>query len=191
MKIRNRLFWVILLIPGFMLLTSCERLFGVSLIGANKTYTVNLEINSKGTKLIPTTKPIGPCRAAHKKDGCIVLPHNKTATITFKLHASKKWYFSELRICEGVEKPGFCVLRDWQQKEFGAFIKTGDIQKTPGLDGIVKISSLSTKPVKSFKLADYNGVPQDYFYAIKACKGAGKEKVCVTTDPAIENKGRN
>ena len=180
--------------------------FGYKLNGMNRSrlFSVNVpndgvidfEINNDGTKLVPKTKPIGSCNAAHRKNGCFVVPHNETTTITFRLKNSKKWYIDEFRVCQGIDKPGVCSLEDWQQKEFGAFLKTGDAKTPPDSYGRISISSLSTKRVRSFKLADYNGVPQDYFYSIIACTdikddGGETKKKCVPTDPAIQNKGRN
>ncbi len=200
MKIRYKLFWVILLISGFMLLSSCDRLFSTGMAGAHKKHTIDLKINDTTKMLDISTKPIGKCNVAHKKNGCFVVPHNAIATITFKLHGSGGWHFTEFKVCAGIDKPGTapgdCELNTSQEREFAVSLRTGSTRYRPGPGGAIDLKPLSTT-LRKFKLYDYNGVPQDYFYSIKACKDIEDpehpeiEEVCYSTDPAIQNKGRN
>jgi len=200
MKIRYKLFWVILLIPGFMLLSSCDRLFSTGMAGAHKKHTIDLKINDTTKMLDISTKPIGKCNVAHKKNGCFVVPHNAIATITFKLHGSGGWHFTEFKGCAGADKPGTapgdCALGPSQEREFAVALKTGATRYRPGSNGAIDLKPLS-RTLRKFKLYDYNGVPQDYFYSIKACKDINDpenpdiKEVCYPTDPAIQNKGRN
>jgi hypothetical protein len=200
MKIRYNLVLMIICIASFMLLASCDRLFGVGIAGAHKKHTIDIEVNDATKKLDITTKPIGKCKAANKKAGCFVVPHNETATVTFKLHGSGGWHFTEFKVCAGINKPGAgpdgCKLKPWQEREFAASLKTGSAKSRPGSDGIINLVPFS-KTLRKFKLYDYNGDPQDYFYSIKACKDiknpedSEDKEVCYSTDPAIENKGRN
>jgi len=106
MNIRYNLVLVLICIASFMLLASCDRLFGVGMAGAHKKHTIAIEVNDTAKKLNIKTKPIGKCNVAHKKAGCFVVPHNETATVTFKLHGSGGWHFTEFKVCAGIDKPG-------------------------------------------------------------------------------------
>ncbi len=185
MKIRYNLMLVILLIVSSVLLTSCKKQTGTNAAIANIKPGIDLEVNTETGSLDIWTPPNGNCSG----NGCIVVPHNNKATVTFKLHGSGTWHFTEFQICAGGTKPDDCGLTDEQREEFEVFNNTGDPRTQPSSEGLVNIGSLSNDPIRSFKLKDKNTFEQDYFYIIKACSGTGGSN-CVDTDPPIENKGK-
>lgn len=191
MKTRNRLVLVITLLTSSVLLTSCALSYKSGKAGAHKKHEIALSVNSHATELLIDTGQIGNC--SHRKNGCIVVPYKETAVIAFKLKASSKWHLTEIKICQGSDKPDnpdSCSLEEWQRSQFGVFLKTGGQKYFPDSKGVINLESSLGNTVRKFVLFDYNGTKQDYFYTIKACPGTNKEG-CITTDPSIENKGRN
>jgi len=181
---------IIMFLTGLTLLASCDRGYKAGFVGPHKKDTIALSVNTDTKMLVVDTNPIGKCEAAHRKNGCVVVARKETATISFKLRASSGWHLTEFQICAGDSKSGNCSLEKWQESEFSVFLRTGSTRQFPDSKGIVKLQSLSSNPVKKFKLFDYNSTEQDYFYTIKACKGTGDSLICYSTDPLIRNKGR-
>lgn len=190
MKNRYNLLLIIILLLISMLLVSCAESYKSGSMGAHNNHQIVLKVNTNTGKLDIDTRPIGNCKASHRKKGCIVVPRRETASITFKLKASTGWHLTEFKICAGIDKPDDCSLEQWQESEFGVYFKTGGQKYSPGSDGIIKLNSHAGNAIKKFILFDYNSTKQDYFYAIKACKVVGDPDSCIDTDPPIENGGR-
>ena len=192
MKTRYKLLLVNIFVTNFILLASCVNLDGLDVAtGNHRDYTIKLKVNSDDNKLDVKTTARGNCKATNHRNGCIALEHGQTAAIAFKFTRTHNWYFSELIICEGGDKPDSypCGLTPDQRKDFVALDDRGVLKVKPDEFGVIDLTKFP-ETLKKFTLFDRNKLEQDYFYSIKACR-IGSKTNCVMTDPPIENRGRN
>jgi len=184
MKIKTLLIVTVLL--SIVYLTSCAPSLYSQLNARKFDHTIDLRVGDN--ELYTPTKPKGNC----KKDGCFEVDLNWSASIRFRLKANEKWELTEMKICEGEDKTAVCQLESWQTKEFVAYGKSLGAEISPDENGLIRLESESSKPVRNFYLFDFNLNKSDYHYSITACPvGTDDEKECVTLDPPIVNKGKN
>ena len=140
------------------------------------------------SKLEITTAAASSCA----KKGCFKIKKKNVGEIKFIFTApDNDWQLTEFNICRNTAKSGSdCDLTLWERLEFFASndASGSSLYVTNG-KGSIDISSLPAGST-TFYLFDQNSIKQDYFYHIKACNPNNVPE-CITTDPAIENKGRN
>lgn len=183
MKIRFLM--VVTILASVLFLSSCMSYIS-QLKARSFDHTITLRVN--GGQLDTETKPRGNC----KKDGCVEVGVNQSATIKFDLRANKKWRLTEFRICEGTTKGDVCQLSDRQTSEFVAYERTHGPEIFPDEQGLINLELLSSNPVKKFFVYDFNSFKSDYYYSITACPpGPADSDDCIKLDPPIVNKGKN
>ena len=157
-----------------------------------KTDILTVEFKVLGSKL-EVTAPV----CTGNKKGCFKVTKKNSGDITFLFtDPSKAWQLTEFKICKGATKDNqVCGLGLWERLDF--FVSKGapwtDIYNTDS-NGIIDLTAIKPGVVDSgpteFHLLDQNSIKNQYFYTIKACKTTDKTD-CITTDPEIDNKGRN
>lgn len=128
------------------------------------------------------------------KKGCIKANRGTIALIDFHLVASKDWYFTEMKICSGGNKPSEsnpCSMTECQRSEFSVGASGQSTRYQPDSKGRIDLKKFSNELTK-FNLQNGNRFPIDpdsdpqlYYYTITACNGSN----CITLDPPIENQG--
>lgn len=189
MKTNHRLLLTLVVLTGFVFLTSCTQW---KIIKKSKGEvikpTISLQVvdnGGEGNKLVVTGKL---CKEHDSVEGCVTVGKSKVALITFKLKDSPGWYFEEFKLCKGNSKNSLdCTLNKWEQVETFATDKTVSELTFPGDKGVIDLTQL-TPNLTNFYLFDYNSVEQDYFYTITVCNS--DDTSCIVTDPPIENEGR-
>lgn len=129
------------------------------------------------------------------KKGCFKVGRGKSGLIKFKFSDSfGGWQLTEFKICK-IEPVNSldCNLGVWERLDF--FVSddiSGSNIFTTNSQGAIDLKTLakSNEDETEFYLLNQNAIKKKYYYTIKACK-TGVSKVCITTDPDIENKGRN
>ena len=191
MKISHKLLLMLTVLIGFAFLTSCTTHRTVR----NSSNTlikpiIKLHVTGNPKKLIVKTKGSPNCKAAVPAKGCVAVGKRDIALIEFELKTSPDWYFTEFKICRGSTKDSQnCDLEKWEKAEFFAADGTTSQLLFPNGSGIIDLKQLSDN-LTVFYLFDFNSVEQDFFYTITVCN-SGASPSCISTDPEIENKGRN
>jgi hypothetical protein len=191
MKFSNNLLLILTVLVGFIFLSSCtQSRIAAKGRGNLKLPTVKLHVVGNPKELKIQTPGSSMCKAANPANGCIAVGRRDIAVIAFELKTSPDWYFTEFKVCRGDSKEGpNCDLEEWEQAEFFAADSINSELLFPDDGGIIDLTSLSNSLTK-FYLVDFNSVEQDFFYTIKACNDKAIPK-CITSDPDIENRGRN
>lgn len=191
MNIRQKLSALLMVLAGTFFLASCthEQIVNKSVNTLNKP-VVKLHVVGNPKELKVKTPGMAACKAASPANGCIAVGKRDTALIKFELKTSPDWYFSTFKICSGASKSArTCTLAKWQQVEFFAAKDITTPLLYPNDKGIINLTKLSDD-LTSFYLFDFNSVEQDYFYTITVCSDNASPN-CISSDPEIENKGRN
>ena len=170
-----------------------------------KAYEDTIEFEVVGPEdkesLAITTQTSGS-NCNNPKKGCFKVRRGKTGIITFKFTAPDVWKLAKFEICKGTvendsDKKGLdCDLGLWEKLDF--FVspdsRGSDILLTNS-DGSIDLTALSdedsTTNPREFYLLDQNAIKNQYFYSITACTDVNDPTTCISTDPAIDNKGRN
>ena len=185
MKTSNKLLSVLVVLAGLVLLTSCTKWKIVKKsVGDVIKPTIELEIDDGTLQIVSQDK--AKCESG---PGCIEVGQWNIALITFKLKEPSGWHFTKFEICTGSTKASLsgCSLDRWARVEVFATDKKASTFEFPDENGEIDLGSIAPD-LSKFYLFDYNAVQQEYFYAITACNSAGD---CVSTDPPIQNGGRN
>ena len=188
---------------GVLVLTSGVALFTVVAtsyflsIGPSKTRThpkpsakdvvIEFKVADSLDKLVITDSDCSP-----KNKGCIAVKQGHTGLVKFIFKpedVADGWKLDEFKICKGKLKTNLdCNLSVWQR--LGFFVADDDegtkilvADKT----GSFKLNQLSPGS-SEFYLFDQNTVKKWFFYSITVCKDISN---CISTDPPIDNKGRN
>ena len=190
MKTSHRLLLILTALTGIAFLASCTHRVVANSVSALQKSTIKLHVIGNPKELIVKTPGSSNCKAASPANGCVAVGKRDTALITFELKTSPDWNFSEFKICRGSAKDSQdCNLEKWEKAEFFAADAKAFKLIFPNDSGIIDLKQLSNDLTK-FYLFDFNSVEQDFFYTIKVCN-ADSTIPCITTDPTIENKGRN
>ena len=146
-----------------------------------------------GDNKLDITSPV----CVGNKKGCFKVTKKNSGQIQFLFtDPGKTWQLTEFTICKGTVKGSLdCNLKLWERLDF--FVSKGapwtDLYVTNST-GVIDLTALKPGAVDSgpteFYLLDQNSIRAKYFYTIKACKVADRTE-CITTDPEIDNKGRN
>jgi len=133
--------------------------------------------------------------------GCFKVKKGKTGIITFKFTAPDVWKLAKFEICKDTpdDKQSddlSCNLELWEKLDFFVSPDSGgsDILLTNS-DGSIDLTALSrdgsTTNPREFYLLDQNAIKNQYFYRITACKDVEDWATCISTDPEVDNRGRN
>lgn len=188
MKYGNKLLLVLAVLMGTMVLASCIPSIVKNGRDAVEKYTIKLEVDGSSDELAIRTPGSSRCKGNNPKAGCIAVGERNTARIKFQLQKSAGWYLTEFKVCLGSTKASqVCDLEGWQRAEFLVSDSNATELLFPDKNGVVDLTELSSTLTR-FYLFNYNAAKQDFFYTITACRAADD---CVSTDPPIENGGRN
>jgi len=191
MKVIHNILLILIISVVMLALLSCTASHAPpSAAGVHKDHAIKLQVTNSGAKLKVNTGPSPNCRATTHRDGCVDVPKGDTATAKFELIGSPQWFVKTLKICQGIPKSSLtnCSLEFRQRADFEVSEGSNTLKLYPTKKGVVDLTSLSTT-LKNFYVNNYNVIPQDYFYAIQACKGNSTTE-CAWTDPPMENGGR-
>lgn len=129
------------------------------------------------------------------KNGCFKVGKGKSGLIKFQFtDPFGGWQLTEFKICKTQSDDSLdCNLGVWERLDFFVSddILGSNIFSTNSL-GAINLKTLTPydEGKTEFYLLNQNAIKKKYYYTIEACK-TGVSVVCITTDPTIENKGRN
>lgn len=159
--------------------------------------SIQLTISETDLKITGSSGNRGNCKTSNHI-GCIEVPRNKTAKITYRLVGLPDWKFSRMQlVAEHPDKPNPDKLDFGNQNGFikemqdDFYVRINGAKVYPDSNGIIDLGDLADG--RNFVLVDRNRFPpkdspspQIYKYQIEACDGD-----CKATDPKIENEGDN
>ena len=194
MQSRNLLFFILIILLSSVFISSCTIPSSVRNAYKFKKSNIKLKVvGDSGSEKLEINEHKGP-RCKNNNKGCIKANRGTISLIDFHLVASKDWYFTEMKICSGEDKPTIsdpCSMTTVDRAEFSAGAPKHSPRYRPGSKGVIDLTKISND-LSKFNLLDANRFPFDaesdpvfYYYTITACKGI----VCATLDPPIENKG--
>lgn len=163
-------------------------------MGSVKSGTIHLSVAADGNSGFKLNKNGRLVCPTTEDQGCIKVPQNDRAVVTFSLNAKPGWHLAQITICPEIELAP-CTLTVPQIADF-CFSKTGD-DCNPIMgwfpnpsDGTFDLTGLDTD-LQGFVIHDRNTVKQKYVYTIVACKDEGEDETCTTADPPWDNGGTN
>lgn len=194
MQSRNLLFFILIFLVSVVFLSSCTIPSNVRYAYKFKKSNIKLKVvGESGSEKLEINEHKGP-RCKNNNKGCIKANRGTISLTDFHLVASKGWYFTEMKICSGGDKPSVsnpCSMKTVDIAEFSVGASQQNPRIRPGSNGSIDLTNFSNG-LSKFNLLDANRFPIDagsdpvfYYYTITACKGS----VCATLDPPIENQG--
>ena len=153
---------------------------------------IQLTISAADLQITGSSGNRGNCTTSNHI-GCVHVPRNKTAKITYRLVGLPDWKFSRMQlVAEPSDKLDFGSQTGFtteMQDDF--YVRINGVKVYPDSNGIIDLGDLADG--RKFVLVDRNRfppegslLPQIYKYQIEACDGD-----CKATDPKIENEGDN